>query len=101
MEMRSEMPESGSKQTSARSKAQRSGEKDLKRNTYLLLRAYYITHEQHEFLRWRAYDKGVSQSASIREAIDRMVEEEGPAPKTSAQKRSKTKKEADVEGDNT
>jgi hypothetical protein len=80
-------------------------QKDKVRNTYLLLRAYYITHEQHDFLRWRAYDKGISQSASIREAIERLMEEEGPAPEPSIKKprpkprASQKKKEGNARGD--
>lgn len=95
------MPSQGTPKRSQSKRAVKTkGSKDEKRNTYLLLRAYYITHEQHDFLRWRAYDKGVSQSASIREAIDRLIDEEGPPPKKSSVSRSsQTKKAGDGEGE--
>ena len=94
------MAEEPSAKRSPRAKPDSTRKKDPKRNTYLLLRAYYITHEQHEFIRWRAYNTGISQSASIREAIDRMEAEEGPAPKKDAVKRPKTTKEDHEEGAN-
>lgn len=39
----------------------------------MVVKAYYISEEQYEFLRWRAYKKNINQSASVREGIDYLM----------------------------
>ena len=40
------------------------------------MKAMYIRKDQDDFLRWRAYSKRVSQTESIRQAIDAMMDKD-------------------------
>lgn len=42
----------------------------------LVMKAMYIRREQDDFLRWRAFRKRQSQAATIREALDALMDKE-------------------------
>jgi hypothetical protein len=42
----------------------------------LVMKAMYIRREQDDFLRWRSFRKRQSQAATIREALDSLIDKE-------------------------
>lgn len=42
----------------------------------LVMKAMYIKRDQDDFLRWRSFRKRTAQAATIREALDILIEKE-------------------------